>query len=167
MAFKRSYFAKRVQTVDTVCFFSLCVARNEKAQRLFESDPQNKNRSQMCIDIDLYRYCSVKSQFSSTYVWPNPADALISHTCEHTFPLSYFHIVCRSSKVCIVIKATKAGGKPCRFRGKTLFVGKFSQDVFKKKKVQRLYYATLSMFLGSFDLRQTSEQQTLKRLTSN
>ena len=88
----------------------------------------------MCIDIDLYRYCSVKSQFSSTYVWPNPADALISHTCEHTFPLSYFHIVCRSSKVFIVIKATKAGGKPCRFRGKTLFVGKFSQDVFKKKK---------------------------------
>ena len=88
----------------------------------------------MCIDIDLYRYCSVKSQFSSTYVWPNPADALISHTCEHTFPLSYFHIVCRSSKVFIVIKATKAGGKPCRFRGKTLFVGKFSQDVFLKKK---------------------------------
>ena len=34
----------------------------------------------MCIDIDLYRYCSVKSQFSSTYVWPNPADAWISHT---------------------------------------------------------------------------------------
>ena len=31
MAFKRSYFAKRVQTVDTVCFFSLFVARNEKA----------------------------------------------------------------------------------------------------------------------------------------
>ena len=87
----------------------------------------------MCIDIDLYRYCSVKSQFSSTYVWPNPVDAWISHTCEHTFPLSYFHIVCRSSKVFIVIKATKAGGKPCRFRGKTLFVGKFSQDVFLKK----------------------------------
>ena len=31
MAFKRAYFAKRVQTVDTVCFFSLFAARNEKA----------------------------------------------------------------------------------------------------------------------------------------
>ena len=31
----------------------------------------------MCIDIDidLYGYCSVKFQFSSTYVWPNPEDA--------------------------------------------------------------------------------------------
>ena len=27
------------------------------------------------IDIDLHGYCSVKFQISSTYVWPNPADA--------------------------------------------------------------------------------------------
>ena len=78
------------------------------------------------IDIDLYGYCSVKFQFSSTYVWPNPADAWISHSCEHAFPFSFLHTVCRSSKVFIVIKATKAGAKPCRFRDKTFYVGKFS-----------------------------------------
>ena len=59
-------------------------------------------------------------------VWPNPEDAWISHACEHAFPFSFLHIVCRSSKVFIVIKATKAGAKPCRFRDKTFYVGKFS-----------------------------------------
>ena len=93
----------------------------------------------MCIDIDidLYGYCSVKFQFSSTYVWPNPEDAWISHACEHAFPFSFLHIVCRSSKVFIVIKATKAGAKPCRFRGKTFYVGEFSNGYEGPKVIVR------------------------------
>lgn len=93
----------------------------------------------MCIDIDidLYGYCSVKFQFSSTYVWPNSADAWISHSCEHAFPFSFLHIVCRSSKVFIVIKATKAGAKPCRFRDKTFYVGKFSNGYEGPKVIVR------------------------------